>query len=73
MIKNYIDAQKEFENSNLKLLELFRKNYINEVKLGEKELTQLFSIIIPRVKNAINLKNMTEDSIKKYMPKRIDS
>lgn len=62
---------KEFENSNLKLLELFRKNYINEVKLGEKELTQLFSIIIPRVKNAINLKNMTEDSIKKYMPKEL--
>ena len=49
----------------------YRVYYINEVKLGEKELTQLFSIIIPRVKNAINLKNMTEDSIKKYMPKEL--
>ena len=69
--KKLYRCTKEFENSNLKLLELFRKNYINEVKLGEKELTQLFSIIIPRVKNAINLKNMTEDSIKKYMPKEL--
>ena len=69
--KKLYRCTKEFENSNLELLELFRKNYINEINLGEKELTQLFSIIIPRVKNAIKLDNITKESIKKYMPKKL--
>lgn len=62
---------KEFENSNLKLLELFRKNYITEVKLGKDELPQLFSIIIPKVRKAITLKNIPEEEIEKYKPKEL--
>ena len=62
---------KEFENTNLKLLELFRQNYITEVKLGKDELTQLFSIIIPKVRNAITLENIPEEEIEKYKPKEL--
>ena len=32
---------KEFEKTNLKLLELFRQNYITEVSLGKEELTRI--------------------------------
>ena len=69
--KRLYRCTKEFENSNLKLLEIFRQNYITEVKLGKRELTQLFSIIMPRVKNAINLENISDDIIKKYKPKEL--
>ncbi len=63
---------KEFERTNLKLLELFRQNYMTEVLLGREELTQLFSIIIPKVKNAIIIENMTEEEIEKYKPKELE-
>ena len=62
---------KEFENTNLKLLELFRKNYITELELGKNELTQLFSIIVPKVKNAINVENLPKEEIQKYKPKEL--
>lgn len=62
---------KKFENTTLKLLELFRQNYMTEVKLGEKELTDLFSIIVPRVENAIVIENIEEAEIEKYKPKEL--
>jgi len=64
-------CSKEFENSNLKLLELFRQNYMTEVKLGKKELAQLFSVIVPKVKNAITIENIPEEEIEKYKPKEL--
>ena len=62
---------KEFENSNLKLLELFRKNYMTEVNLGKNELSQLFSIIMPKVKDAIIIEDISEEEISKYKPKEL--
>ena len=64
-------CNKKFEQSNLKLLEIFRQNYMTEVLLGKKELSQLFSVIIPKVKNAIKLENMTEEEIEKYKPQTL--
>ena len=52
--KKIYRCSKEFENTNLRLLEFFKQNYMNEITLGENELTQLFSVILPKVKNAIN-------------------
>lgn len=69
--KKIYRCSKEFENTTLKLLELFRQNYITEVKLGEKELTELFSIIVPKVKDAIVLENIEEEKIEKYKPKEL--
>ena len=64
-------CSKEFENSSLKLLELFRQNYITELELGEKELTQLFSIIFPKVGDAIEVDDVLENEIKMYKPKEL--
>ena len=51
---------KEFEQSTLKLLDIFRKNYITELKLGKEDLTQLFSIVVPKVKDAIEIEDIPE-------------
>ena len=69
--KKIYRCSKEFENTNLRLLEFFKQNYMNEITLGENELTQLFSVILPKVKNAINIENIPEDEIKKYKPKEL--
>ena len=65
-------CSKEFENTNLKLLEFFRQNYMTEISLGKEELTQLFSIIIPKVKAAIKMENMSEKEIEQYKPKELN-
>ena len=62
---------KEFENSNLKLLELFRQNYITEVKFSKNELPQLFSIVMPKVKSAIKTEGISDEEIKAYKPKEL--
>lgn len=64
-------CSKEFEKTNLKLLELFRQNYMTEVLLGKEQLTDLFSIIVPKVKEAITFENMTEEEIEAYKPKEL--
>ena len=64
-------VSKAFERSNLKLLELFRQNYMSEVTFGKEELSQLFSIIIPKVKNAINVEGVPKEEIEKYKPKEL--
>ena len=69
--KKLYRCSKEFENSNLKLLEIFRKNYMTEVEFGKEELTKLFSIIIPKVKNAIDIKDISEEELEKYKPKEL--
>lgn len=62
---------KEFEQSTLKLLDIFRKNYITELKLGKEDLTQLFSVVIPKVKDAIEIEDIPENEIQKYKPKKL--
>ena len=59
----------DFTESNLKMIEIFRKNYITEADLGTEELKQFFSIIMPRISNAVKFKNITEEEIQKYRPK----
>ncbi len=69
--KKMYRVTKDFENTNLRLLELFRQNYLTEVLLGKDELTQLFSIVIPKVKNAIKIENIPEEEIKNYRPQEL--
>lgn len=69
--KKLYRCTKEFENTTLKLLELFRQNYMTEVVLGEKELTELFSIVVPKVKDAIIFENISKEEIEKHKPKEL--
>ena len=64
-------CSKEFENCNLKLLETFRKNYITELEFGKDDLQQFFSIIKPKVKDAIKIENLSKEEIKKYQPEEL--
>lgn len=68
--KKLYRCTREFEDTNLKLLELFRRNYMTEVLLGKEELSSLFSVLIPRVKDAIVIENM-EQEIEQYKPKEL--
>ena len=62
---------KDFEKTNLKLFQTFRQNYITELHLKREDLTQLFSIVMPKVKNAIKMGNVDLTEIEKYKPKEL--
>lgn len=46
---------------------------MTEVLLGKQELTGLFSIVIPKVKDAIVIENMTEEEIEQYRPQNLEA
>ena len=69
--KKLYRCSKEFERTSLKLLELFRQNYVTEIEFGEEELTEFFSVVLPKVKDAIKIEGLTEEEIEKYKPKEL--
>ena len=64
-------CDKEFENTTLKLLKLFRENFLTQVLLSKNELGELFSVIFPRVKNAIKIDENIQEEIKEYQPEKL--
>lgn len=64
-------CSKEFENTVIKLVKIFKESYITELDLGEEDLKDLYSVIMPRVGNCIKLKNIAEEEIEKYKPKNL--
>ncbi len=62
---------KEFSDSTLKMLELFRKNFTEEMIFQKQELTSFFSVILPKVKKNINIEKLNPLEVQKYMPKEL--
>lgn len=65
-------CSKEFEKTTLRLLELFRQNYMTELTLGEEELFSFFSIMMPKLKNVIKIDGIDEKELEKYQPKELN-
>ena len=66
-------CNKQFTESILKLLDVFRKNFITEIEFKKSELSSLFSMVIPKVKNNIILDKIPSFEIDKYMPKELNT
>ncbi len=64
-------CSKEFEDTNLTLVQLFKENYYTQIKLGKNELGELFSVIFPKVKNSINIQEQIKEEIEKYQPEKL--
>ena len=69
--KKLYRCSKKFERTSLKLLELFRQNYVTEIEFGKEELTEFFSVVMPKVKDAIKIEGLSEEEIEKYKPKEL--
>ena len=65
-------CNKNYEKTTIKMLETFRQNYITEVELGTKQLTQFFSIIMPKMENSIKILNIPEYELEQYKPKHLE-
>lgn len=64
-------CDKEFENTTLKLLKLFKENYLTQILLSKNELGELFSVVLPRVKDAVKIDDNVKEEIKEYQPEKL--
>lgn len=61
----------KFSQSIIKLLEIFRKNYINKIKLPKEELSNLYAIVLSKMKPNVYFNEKDEEEIRKYVPKTL--
>ena len=64
-------CDENFKNTTLKLLQVFRNNFTSNIVFPKEEITTLFSIVFPKVRNQIQIENLNEEEIEKYIPKEL--
>ncbi len=64
-------CSKEYNNSTLKLLDVFKRNFTKEIKFNKEQMPNFFSIVVPKVKKNILLDTLEAEEIDKYMPQRL--
>lgn len=64
-------CQKDFEDTVLKLLEVFRNNYTSQIKFPKKDLSKVFSVVYPKLKENIGLGELDEKEVNQYVPKEL--
>ena len=61
----------KYENTTLKLFKKLKDGFITELVFGKKELPELFSVILPKLKESIEFKGIEEKDIEQYKPKKL--
>ena len=64
-------CSEEFMNTTIKLVNMFKNAYVLELDLGEEDLKDLYSIMMPRLGNCIELKDIDEKEMEQYKPKKL--
>lgn len=64
-------CDENFKNTTLKLLQVFRNNLTNHIVFPKEDISKLFSIVFPKVRNQIEIKNLNKEEIEKYIPKEL--
>lgn len=60
-----------FQQTTLKLIQVFRDNFTNQITFPKEEMSNLFSIVFPKVRNQIETAGLTAEEIEKYIPKEL--
>ncbi len=66
--KKFYRCSKEYTNTVIKLLGIFRKNFTKEIVLPEVQLVNFFSIIEPNIKKFLQISQELYKKIEKYIP-----
>ena len=64
-------CNKEYEETVIKLLNMLRENYLSELILSEEQLPELFSVIMPKVKDGLKIDNIDKAKIEQYKPQKL--
>lgn len=64
-------CSKEFEKTIVKLLDVFRGNFVKQIEFDKSELSDVFSMVVPKIKDNIKVDKLKLDEVEKYMPKEL--
>ena len=67
----FFKCSKAFKNSVIKLLDIFKINFTKEIVLRKDEFADFYSLIVPLIKDKINMQEIDDDEIKEYMPRKL--
>ena len=73
LLKNKLyRCSSKYEKTTLKLLKKFKDNFYTELVFGKEQLPELYSVILPKLKGAIEFKGIDEKQIEQYKPKKLN-
>ena len=64
-------CNKEFENTTLKLLEIYKENYTELIRFKREDFPTFCSLLYPKLKNEISLQKLDASIINKYIPEEL--
>ena len=64
-------CEKSFQNTIIKILDVLRKNYTNEIIMDEKEITNFFAMIAPKVEKKVIIDELPQYIKDKYIPQKL--
>lgn len=64
-------CSKKYEQSTLKLITIMKNNFLTELIFGKEQLPELFSVVIPKIKDGIKFREIDEKEIEQYKPKKL--
>ena len=62
-------CSKEYRNTVIKLLDIYKKNFIREIRFSKKELPDFFSLVLPRMRENVDVSDIDTEKLKDYIPK----
>ena len=64
-------CSKDFEDTVLRLLSVFKNNYTSQIEFSKKDLPNVFSVVYPKLKENLSLEQLGENEVDKYVPKEL--
>lgn len=64
-------CDKNFSNSNLKMLKAFRENYTTEMLLRKEDLKDFYTIVMPKIENSVKVQGMLEEELEEFKPQKL--
>lgn len=61
-------CSKKYSQTVLEMLSLFRKNFVKEIELPKKEISNFFGVVEPYIKKNVKIPDEDYEDIKKYIP-----
>lgn len=64
-------CSKEFKQNTLKVLQIFKENYLKEVYISKEQLPDLYSVIMPKIKKQIEIDEELQAEIQEFKPEKL--
>lgn len=72
LYKGYLHrCTKQYQETTLKLLDAYKRNYTTKMRFSKEEIPNFFSIIMPKAKESIDLGEIDKQEIEKYIPEKL--